>query len=110
MSRAARAEALERTLALRLRHVAVHRHDAQAAPGELLSEPVGAALRPYEDEREAVLDVEQLDEAVDLVVGRDRNELVAGDAVLDGVGHSRGLEARRIPRVGTGELADLAVE
>ena len=93
----ARAELLERALALRLRHVAVHGDDVDVAPRELLREPVGPALRADEDEREPRLGLEQLDEAVDLVVGGDRDEVVLDHAVLD-VGARAVLEARRRPR------------
>ena len=48
------AEALERPLAARLRHVAVHRRGGNVALREPPREPIGAALRPDEDEREPV--------------------------------------------------------
>ena len=50
---------------------------------ELLREPVGAALRPDEDEREAALALELLDQPVELAVGRDRDEGVLDLALLD---------------------------
>src|SRR4051812_29434931 len=59
---ATRAEPLERALALRLAHVAVHGDDVHAAPRELLREPVRPTLRAHEDERQPVLGTEQLDQ------------------------------------------------
>ncbi len=54
-------------LALLLAHVAVHRRRLHVVADEAGGEPVGAALRAHEDEGEAALGVEQLDELVDLV-------------------------------------------
>ena len=78
-------------------------------PLQLLHEPVGAALRPGEDEDEAALLLEQLDQRLDLVVGRDRDELVIGLAALE-VRRELGVVAARVERVRAGELTDLAVE
>ena len=64
--------------------------------GELLGEPVGAALGADEDEREPAVGLEQLDQPVELVLGRDRDERVVDDAVA--VARRR---ARR-PRSGSG--------
>src|SRR5437763_9027994 len=104
-----RAEPLERALALRLAHGAVHGDDVDAAPGELLREPVRPTLRAHEDEREPVLGAEQLDQRVDLAVVGDRDEIVLDHAVVV-LDLAPRLEGRRIARVGLCELADLAVE
>src|SRR5260370_15745567 len=48
--RATGAEPLECALALGLAHVAVHGDDVDAAAGERLRGPVGAALRPHQNE------------------------------------------------------------
>ena len=104
------AEPRERPLALALRHVAVQRErPARRARWSFCGEPVGAALRPDEDEREPALGLELLDQPVELAVGGDRDEGVLDLALLALLGQL-GLEAGRVARVGAGELADLAVE
>ena len=81
-----RAELLERALARATAPCRrAGRPRATSRRVELLREPVGAALRADEDEREPALGLEQLDEPVDLVVRRDRDEVVLDHAVL-GVG------------------------
>ena len=70
------AEPGERAVAGVLRHVAVERDSGDVAPDELLGEAVGAALRADEDECEAALGLELLDQRVELPVGCDADELV----------------------------------
>src|SRR5437868_1592264 len=60
-------EALERALTRALRHVAVHRRSIDAAVLELLREPFGAPLRPYEHERKPAVGFEQFEQALELV-------------------------------------------
>ena len=103
------AEPRQRPLALPLRHVAVQRRRRHVARVELAGEPVGAALRPDEDESQVAVALELLDQAVELAVVRDRDEGVLDLALLLPFGQL-GLEAGRVARVGAGELADLAVE
>ena len=85
-------EPLQRPLALGLAHVAVHGDGAHVVARELLHQPVGAALRADEDEREAALLLQQAGQRLDLVLGRDRDEAVLHlvDALLD---RQLGLEA-----------------
>ena len=76
-------------------HVAVHRDRLDVVPRELLAEPVGAALGAHEDEREAALLAEQLDERLDLVSAVTDTKLVLDLAVALLVGQL-GLEAGRV--------------
>ena len=76
------AKTLERSLARRLRHVAVQRDGRHVVTGQALGEPVGAALRPDKDERETALGFELLDQTLDLVLGRHRLETML-DVGLD---------------------------
>src|SRR3954453_14486422 len=77
----AAAEALERPLARGLGHVAVHRGRLDSTRAQLGAEPVGAALRAHEDESELAILAQYLDQPVELVGVRDRDELVADVAV-----------------------------
>ena len=49
---------------------------------ELARELVGAVLRPHEHEREAAVGAEVLDQALELVLGRDGDERVVDLAAL----------------------------
>ena len=75
----------ERALALVLGLVAVQRQRLDAARAEALDEPVGAALGADEDEREAAVALELVDERVELGLVQDLDE-----AVLDLRGLLRG--------------------
>ena len=91
-----------------LRHVAVHRGCGDVVAAEPLDEPVGAALRPHEDERRVrVSDV--VDERVELRVRRDRDEVVLDLPGLP-AGRQLALDSRRAVRVLAGEVADAIVE
>ena len=74
-----------------LRHVAVHRRCRDISLREPSCEPVGATLRPHEHEREPVGSLEMVDEHVELVGGRHRDESVVDDE-RPGVGLGRELE------------------
>ena len=96
-------------LAPALRHVAVHRDGADAVPVEPLDEPVGAALRPDEDERRTLLGLQEPRERLDLVLVRDRDEAVLDLGLLLPDREVR-LEPRRVVRVAASERPDDAVE
>ena len=92
---AAGLELSERALALVLREVAVHRDRPDVVLAlELARELVGAVLRPHEDEREAAVGAELLDEALELVLGGDGDEGVVDLAALR-LGRRLGPDVRR---------------
>ena len=104
-----RLEACERALALSLRQVAVHRDRIDAVLHELPCEPVGAALRADEDERQAALGLEQLDQRRDLRVRGHRDEAVL-DVARGVLARELRLDPDRRLRVRMCQLSDLAVE
>ena len=91
------------------RHVAVQRRGGHFTRVELAGEPVGAALRPDEDESQAAVALELLDQPVELAVGVTETKVCSTSPCSSPFGQL-GLEAGGVARVGAGELADLAVE
>ena len=103
-----RAKRSSERVALRLRHVAVQRRDADAAVLEARGQAARAALGAHEHERELALVAEHVDEAVELLLVPRRQE-----AVLDGADLGLGrvvLDAHGVARVLRREAVDLAVE
>ena len=103
------AEALERPLAGVLGHVAVQGQGVHLEPGQLERQPVGSALGADEHECQPALSGELLDQLLNLGVRGDRDKAM-GDLAFLVIGQRRGLEARRVARVGIRELPDRAVE
>ena len=93
-------EARERPLALALGLVAVHGDGLDARPREALHEPVGAAPRAHEDQREPVVAAKLGGQRGELVLVLDREEAVRDGCARRGRRHV--LVADRVARVRRG--------
>src|SRR5207247_758652 len=83
------------------------RQDVAAA--ELAREAVGTTLGTHEDEREAALGLQLLDEPLEIALRGDLDEPVGNVALLR-LDRRAGLEGGGVARERPGELADLAVQ